>query len=66
MSASDARERLQRAWDSLQGAWAGARDTWCDEVAERFEREFWTETEATVHDVLRRLADLEDAIARVP
>lgn len=63
MSVPDARERLQAAWEGVQAAWQAARGVWRDEVALRFEREFWTDTESAVEDVLRRLDDLEDTIA---
>jgi hypothetical protein len=66
MSVPNARERLQNAWEDLQAAWEAARDVWRDEVALQFEREFWMETESTVEDVLRRLDDLEDAVAAAP
>ena len=66
MSVPDARERLQVAWEHLQATWEAARDVWRDEVAQRFEREFWMETESTVEDVLRRLDHLEDSIAGAP
>jgi hypothetical protein len=66
VSVPNARERLQAAWENLQTAWEAARNVWRDEVALQFERKFWMETESTVEDVLRRLDDLEDAVAAVP
>ena len=66
MSVPNARERLRAAWGDLQTAWEAARNVWRDEVALQFEREFWMPTESTVEDVLRRLDDLEDAVAAAP
>lgn len=55
-------ECITERWSSLQAQWAQCRSEWNDGVAERFEREFWSEWEELVPRALPLLRELEDAL----
>ncbi len=55
-------EAASRGWANLQHQWQGTRDSWNDEVAARFEREFWSEWEGAVPQTIELLRALEEAL----
>ncbi|MDQ2731137.1 MAG: hypothetical protein M3Y56_05720 [Armatimonadota bacterium] len=63
MSFSQPSETLNSAWTSLQAQWSETRAEWNDVVAERFEREFWSEWETIVPSATAALQELEELLA---
>ena len=55
-------EEAAAQWASLQRQWSLAREGWNDEVALRFEREFWSEWQSVMPQTVELLRDLEAAM----
>jgi len=57
-------EELSAKWSSLQSQWSQCRGTWNDEVADRFERDFWSDWQSALPEALRVFKALEEALVR--
>lgn len=57
-------EELSAKWSLLQAQWSECRSTWNDVVAERFERDFWTEWQSSLPEAVHVLKILEEALER--
>ena len=57
-------EKLQHAWLRFRGGWDVARGLWRDPVADRFEREFVAQWEATIGRALADVRALEETLAQ--
>jgi hypothetical protein len=63
-SLTDARERLDAAWKSLQERWRDTSVVWKDAISRRFERDFWQEFERQVPPTLEEMQKLAGVIAQ--
>jgi len=61
---SDIAERAHSEWSRLEEQWLNTRREWRDEVAARFEREFWQPWKQDLPRLLRELDELEDTLDR--
>lgn len=59
---AEAQETIASEWSSLESLWGETRNDWRDAVAERFEREFWSELESAVPQLLKAMDDLDDTL----
>lgn len=57
-------EELSAKWSSLQAQWSQCRGTWNDVVADRFERDFWSDWQSSLPEAIRVLRTLEEALER--
>ena len=56
----DIEDDLRAHWSSLQAQWRITRQTWRDGVAERFEHDFWNDTERTMAQFFRALEETNE------
>lgn len=56
-------EKLREEWVRLQRAYTASSEVWNDSVARRFEREFWSEFERDVPEIIERVAEGEGVIS---
>jgi hypothetical protein len=59
---SDAAERAYFEWSRLKEQWDATRVDWRDDVAKRFEKDFWQSWETEVPKFLCELHELEDTL----
>jgi len=55
-------EELSAKWSSLQAQWSQCHGTWNDVVADRFERDFWSDWQSALPEAIRVLQALEEAL----
>ena len=58
---NDLQQDINFLWRNLQDEWEQARGEWRDAVAERFEQDYWNELEGEMPQLLRAMAELDEA-----
>ncbi|MDW7652363.1 MAG: hypothetical protein SCK29_12930 [Bacillota bacterium] len=57
--------RLKKEWLFLRGVWQATREHWQDEVAERFEQQFWNRWDREVPGTLVGMQELEEVLRQI-
>lgn len=57
---ADAEQELSLLWRNLQNDWTELRGEWRDKVAENFEREWWTELEHEIPQLIESVSQLDE------
>lgn len=55
---SDLEQDLSLSWRNLQNEWTEVRSEWRDEVAARFEDEWWSELESEMPQLIESVSQL--------
>ena len=58
---ADLEQDLSLSWRNLQNEWAEVRGEWRDKVAENFEREWWSELEQEIPQLIESVSQLDEA-----
>ena len=59
---SDARRRLKDRWAALNVQWSSTCEVWNDPVRQRFEKQFWSDYEQVIPQVLGGMELLSEVL----
>lgn len=55
-------DKLRSEWSTLETQWKSARRQWRDNVADRFEKQFWQPMEDCIPQLLRTIDEVEETL----
>lgn len=61
----DLEAELNSVWRALQNEWFETRGVWRDRVAEGFEREWWSEIEGEVPQMIASVSELDEIFRQI-
>lgn len=61
---AESHDSLRGEWSALEAQWQSTRGHWRDNVAARFEKEFWQQMENCIPQLLRTMDEVEETFNR--
>jgi hypothetical protein len=61
-SINDTQDSIKGEWSILQSEWDNTRSLWRDSVANRFEKQFWSELERQIPQLLSAMEELDEIL----
>jgi hypothetical protein len=55
---------LRREWSTLEAQWQSTRGQWQDNVAVRFEKQFWHPLDDCIPQLLRSMDEVDEILSR--
>lgn len=56
---------IKMEWSLLHSIWKNTRQHWCDEVADHFEKRFWSKWEKEVSPAIKSMQELKEVLRRI-
>ena len=57
---ADNQDALRSDWSALESQWLSTRAQWRDNVAARFEKQFWQQMEDSIPQLLRAMDEVDE------
>jgi hypothetical protein len=57
-------DSLRSGWSVLEEQWQSTRGQWRDNVAARFEKQFWQQMEDCIPQLLRAMEEVDETLSR--
>lgn len=57
-------DSLRSEWSALESQWQSTRRQWRDNVATRFEKQFWQPFEDCIPELLRTMDEVDETLGR--
>ena len=57
-------DSLRSEWSALESQWQATRYQWRDNIAVRFEKQFWQQIEDCIPQLLKAMDEVEETLSR--